>query len=695
MDTTVEGLRKLKAFVEKTSIPEGTQDGMDHSGFLALQPGDCVIARERGDLYGDNDELLCWVTPVECFPEEQVQEFIEVRDLILGPDRLRTPRKATFFDGSWSGGVAWERDEQGVNVETGPRCYTLGNSFQAAAKLREEAMEIGNPDKALMLAQRTDALNFPRIGGQHNTYFSTMQLNLSPTQGADANKASNLSIAEAFRKDLGNFGGKHTDGGDTSGAKSHLLCCSDIRSNEDPGVFTSCCFSGHYTHGRFRPTAPSGTSPDPWSYRVVVVSYPTSSAFEPSGKYTLGHFSEGTSLYIPPELMDPQKDNRRINTTPTSVAADGHVLTTRHALMEYIGRSLVQIAHRLVQEVAPEVKAEVDSSALLDAITYEHPDSDERMHVSPWPLAPGSTAYSEQFQCTRAEIPELWAKSVKRKLRFFPELVDTEYWAKYQEPLAGNPEVNQDTSSMSRKGKERAVGTGGQVGRKGKKRHRENEDIFNLNTKTRVQTVRGLKFNNPTTSESSIRRRNSVRQSKRRRQQSPEPIADSDEDVNVDSQEETDELDDFPEQSDENDPDFGALTTRKGVKRSRNVATLSASNYARLLQSGEVNADEGDNEAMNIDEEESGNALAIVHIEDMTIAENVIDESWPYAQLFKAFTPPALAKYLKALNIANSSVEKEQATLSGIYATSHRQIYLILHASGKPSQYSAGYTANF
>lgn len=129
----------------------------------------------------------------------------------------------------------------------------------------------------------------------------------------------NSLAAEQFADDLGHFGGIHVDPHDSLTAFSQLLACSDLRADEDPGIFVlltlgfyvrlkgfvACCFSGRHRHGGFPPTARPGTMPDPRSYRVVIISYPTGAAFDAQGKYALANFSDKVTLALPKEAMDP------------------------------------------------------------------------------------------------------------------------------------------------------------------------------------------------------------------------------------------------------------------------------------------------------------------------------------------------------------------------------------------------------
>ncbi|KAI9065665.1 hypothetical protein FKP32DRAFT_1674557 [Trametes sanguinea] len=399
MDTSTKGLEAMRAFVQKASIPEGTDEWIKDSGYIGLEPGDCLLVRDKNNQGDeDQDEMVCWITPEACFDPDDVAELMAVRDDILGSQDKRTRKKAEDQDEAWIGGVAWERDEHAVCVDNAERCYNLAASFQSPRQLTVpySVMLKGAPaEETALLRKRAEALNFPWIGSREIYYFSTMQLNLSPAQGPDAAKAN----------DLGHFGGKHTDNHDAPMAYSHLLCCSDLLGGEDPGIFViltfgiylclggvaSCCFSGRHNHGGFPPTAQPGTNPHPGSYRVVVVSYPTDAAFDCVGKYTLAKLGNGAAIELPKEARDPE--------------------------------AIVQLAQRVLQEVSPELEVSLDTDAVLKAITYRDPDSGNRVALDPWEL----------FECAREDVSELWAEVFQHKLPFFPELMDTHYWEKYMD----------------------------------------------------------------------------------------------------------------------------------------------------------------------------------------------------------------------------------------------------------------------
>lgn len=67
----------------------------------------------------------------------------------------------------------------------------LSRAFeQVAGQIAALSIEKGAPDAAKQLRERADALNLPRIGCHQNAYCPAVQLNISPAQEHDPERAS-------------------------------------------------------------------------------------------------------------------------------------------------------------------------------------------------------------------------------------------------------------------------------------------------------------------------------------------------------------------------------------------------------------------------------------------------------------------------------------------------------------------------
>ncbi|KAJ3014171.1 hypothetical protein NUW54_g1377 [Trametes sanguinea] len=178
-------------------------------------------------------------------------------------------------------------------------------------------------------------------------------------------------------------------------------------------------------------------------------------------------------------------------------AADGLVLTSSDALMNHLDRAIVQLAQRVLQEASPELEASLDTNTVLEGITYQDPDSHNRVTLDHWNLAPGSTAYSDEFECAQKDVSELWAEAFQRKLPFFPELMDTHYWQKYVDAGPDPSGKVQPAGPSLQKGKGRRAGPQERTEKKSTKRTRDQDDLFAVSNKGRVNAMRTIKFKKP------------------------------------------------------------------------------------------------------------------------------------------------------------------------------------------------------
>ncbi|KAI0644164.1 hypothetical protein C8Q79DRAFT_913615, partial [Trametes meyenii] len=726
MDLSPKGLQAMHDFIKGASIPEGTEDGINRSGFAPIGPGDCLLARDtNGSLQEADDKVICWVTPKECFDPEDVAELWSVRDALLGPPDARTSSRAVFEDGMYTGGVAWERDPLALPVTNAPRCSTIALSFQAprgltsltpgaktdggpltphqelrkrlievTARLGSTSMNLDAPDVAALLRERAEATNFPRIGSRDNCYFSTIQLNLSPAKGADA-------APSQFNEDLGHFGGKHVDGHDALAALSHLIACSDLHGNEDPGIFVlltfgvyirleglvSCCFSGWYTHGGFSPTARPGAAPNPRSYRVVIVSYPQEAAFDAVGKYTLANLSDHAMVELPSEARDPKYDGCRSSVTPTSIAADGLAVTTTDALMNFIGRALVQLSHRVLQEVAPDLEVAFDATKFLGAISYFNPSTHTRCVLDDWAYAPHLPASADSSSPRQLAVQH-WDAAFKRSIEFYPELMesglrekhDLPVLAKVTAPRAGCNGTEKGESSLflcrSRhvmQPRKRTYGGATQAGEEGHmratKRTRLNPgteaDNSSLDAGGSSQTM-GTSDSVSTGNDTSV------------------PSTDMGDDGNDDDNGDEHEDNDIAMQDDPHgDPNFMPSGQPKppGVhRRGQGPALLSPRQYAKVwAHSRDSN---GGSDAGKV-------PLLGVH----SIA-HPLALSRSHAKFLLKLSLPYLENFLARVQQDVQDLGDNWATLTVAQQHASRTVHQVLHQSGRPVQFTSGYSAH-
>ena len=140
-----------------------------------------------------------------------------------------------------------------------------------------------------------------------------------------------------FKKQLGQFAGKHQDEHDSEGGVTCMLTMSDLVDTDEPGYFlhgelgiairmllfllptslnlmymyigqqnlVAACFQGVRFHGGYPPTALPGTEPDPASYRFVIVCYPPRAILDGKARVSFGALPTGNQFLMPPEMIRP------------------------------------------------------------------------------------------------------------------------------------------------------------------------------------------------------------------------------------------------------------------------------------------------------------------------------------------------------------------------------------------------------
>ncbi|KAI0349281.1 hypothetical protein OH77DRAFT_1525803 [Trametes cingulata] len=257
--------------------------------------------------------------------------------------------------------------------------------------------------------------------------------------------------------------------------------------------------------------------------------------------------------------------------------------------MTHVSRAILQLTHRVLQELPPHLKASVDASALLQSFSYLDPETQQRVALDGWELAPGTSDFSEEFDCSRQDIQELWADAYRRKLRFFPELIGSGYWAKYMSKIPDPSHKDYGKGASSQKARQPARPE--RTGKKGRKRARDHDEMTTIGNKGRVNAVRAIKLNHPASP-------NQPRTRMRKRARHHSPLAEYDndadeEDINEDTdndrnprpdhnkdedddnEDDKDEDDDDEDDNNEDDEDAAALLAPKARQRSAPVVTVT------------------------------------------------------------------------------------------------------------------------
>ncbi|GBE85736.1 hypothetical protein SCP_0802580 [Sparassis crispa] len=393
-------MQKLWDHCRDTPLPEGKEEEADDAGFFCLQEGDMVFAR---DMFGsgrmEDDVIQYWWSPKDQLPLEERSAFTDARALGLGSRELRTASKPELVDGSWTGGVAWERDTQAKPISGSARCYTLRQSYesqknlsapvpgakifeecvnehqkmcktiiQASSHLAMSAFKHAPPYLKQALKCQADVTNLPPLGHSGNYAFPMQQINISAT------KPSNTLAIAHFKGDLGKFAGKHIDHQDAPEGVTCMHSHSDLDEDDHPGLFylpeigaymvmrgmISVCFSGLRFHGGTPPTSPSDREPSPYSYRIVVVNYPPSALINADGLVGFTSMPNGSLLSLRPEMRDLIYNNPSAFTFSNhgNWGTDGLALTEHCAMFNWYARAMAQFSAYLLRGLPSSLAAD-------------------------------------------------------------------------------------------------------------------------------------------------------------------------------------------------------------------------------------------------------------------------------------------------------------------------------------------------
>ncbi|KAI0681802.1 hypothetical protein C8T65DRAFT_751241 [Cerioporus squamosus] len=427
-DTSEKANLNYYAFAKGIIFPEGTEEAVTQAGYLKLNPGDYVLARDvHGSGEAEDDHPVVWVTGGDVLPDGMEKSLEDHQQDILGPDELMDAEKARKVDGVWCGGILWERSDYAVNIAASERCYTNAQSYQIQRnltppavgekvysdptehhELRKKIIQTAAP-VALASLQRAPAAyietmkiqaevnNTPRIGTEDNVVLPTMQLNIASTKSHDA------LAADHFSRDLGQFAGKHVDEHDSAGAYTCMISMNRLSENDRPGFFMAnigvaieqrgiitTCFSGLHFHGGFPPTAPPGQTPDKTSYRCVIVCYPPCAPMDGDSMIGFGALPEGKLFSLPPEMTNTLFDNQTFSTNNANWLSEGLTLTSDQAFLNWYYRSLCQMIHFFTWQIPASGRPSFDVAKFRQCLTMQ-PMGDRAAALEPdaWPLAPG------------------------------------------------------------------------------------------------------------------------------------------------------------------------------------------------------------------------------------------------------------------------------------------------------------------
>ncbi|GBE87688.1 predicted protein [Sparassis crispa] len=427
-DMHVEVMEKLFDWAGRQQLPGLTAEQARLAGYVEMKPGDSVFAR---DMWGSgqlvDDVIQAWYVPSYKIRKELINAIIDSRDELLGPKELCTADKAVKLGDSYTGVLLYLGPILPRNLASpSPGAKVYGDvltphqqmrkrAVQAATKVAIQCLETGPPEVSEVLKRNADVKNLPPLGADdssdiYNYTYPTVQLNISSTKNEDEYAESN------FQEDLGKFAGNHIDKGDWPGAYTVMIGASDLGPDDYPDIFCLfdigifvemgniplLCFGGVRHHGG---TPPTSSNPSGDSYRVAFINYPPKSQMEDHALLGLAAMPDHKLLTLRPEMIDPHYDNTDIvYMNEANWATDGLALSDRKAFFHFYTRGIAQRRWTLTSSWM-----EVDG---------------EHVTPGPWELGPGSTAYLETFETTRADAVKSWDHLAKTRAAFIPYLAE-------------------------------------------------------------------------------------------------------------------------------------------------------------------------------------------------------------------------------------------------------------------------------
>ncbi|KIM71800.1 hypothetical protein PILCRDRAFT_16717 [Piloderma croceum F 1598] len=370
-DLTIEGRVKALEVQNRQRIPGPGLENSKNSGAVFVNPGEMVFVR---DMHGTGDpredKTHSWLV-AKNMQTKATQELIrQVIKKIVGKKELCTSEKASQgIDGTYAGGLQFERHDRAVHVAGAECAYTLGPSHErvpnrsaphASGKMYEgemddhlelqkdiikmhasaamTALRQGPPDLLQNLENHAELIDLPRIGTDDNFAYPNMQLNISPVA-----PLGSRSVDGGLSTSIGIFGGEHIDAGDHEGTFTFVgYPVRDLI--EGTNVLPFAALPGSQLHQRELRFSPEWT-PNAFQYK------------------DRGWTSQSTWV------------------------ADAFSIMTPAAHFRFIILGLVFLILYILNQLPASYKVECDTEALLKCFTREREDG-KRVNCGEWPSRP-------------------------------------------------------------------------------------------------------------------------------------------------------------------------------------------------------------------------------------------------------------------------------------------------------------------
>ncbi|KAF7350556.1 hypothetical protein MSAN_01615300 [Mycena sanguinolenta] len=428
-DTSDAAMARLLAWEKAQKVPHNkTDDELLAMGRLRVPPDVMFFCRSKGCPDASQDAEAAWLYPASSMPEADKEALRKVAEAVIGPREsvsLQAPMHKD--DGTWVGGLAFERSDACKPVKHNTRCYTIANSYQTArgtwapassskvcgsfdennqmrhdlnlaiAPFPMHAMKKLPSETYDTIYQHTNMLNIPSLGLLGNTAHNTVQMNVA--------SAVPYGSKETLNHSLGPFGDLHNDQYDSPGRFTNMTMYSTLPDNyilsqfHIPrfGIYFVLCnfdsanFCGLNYHGGTPAIAPEGFAVKNDAYRLTFISYPQESMGDGLGHVVVGALpsANDTTLKMSSEMQNVDCEAELpVSSNRANFAADGRVVMDIRAHVTFMARMLLLLVVFLSNQLPSFYDIRIDSDRLLTSISFATANN-KRETVSPWPNAPG------------------------------------------------------------------------------------------------------------------------------------------------------------------------------------------------------------------------------------------------------------------------------------------------------------------
>ncbi|KAH6896340.1 hypothetical protein BKA70DRAFT_1231582 [Coprinopsis sp. MPI-PUGE-AT-0042] len=438
-------LEEMKRYEDGMGVPLGLRPELGSQGLVEMTPGDYLFARDTtGTGQPEDDTLLAWAVGPNSsgmYDDTELNDLEEATIQAIGNDDSRSP-----------GSTHFESLPETTPVQTGSRCYTLAQSFEAipaivapcaSGKWKGNATEYITIVRNLIKIAEVYEVDLPSGDVQYEmcyifdsghhpgavryarlaSYRERRQLRISddPVQ----HSVSGEDVQRDERDSVGHF--------------TNIIANSKLPPHYDPGCFHLLLlgvyvslqsgigfnFQGHWKHGGSAPTCPSGGDFDPFATRFVLVSYPPLGMVSDQVRHRFAELprpdGKNDAIYVTPEMkvIDSiiRRPHRRAN-----FMSDGHIIMEPRSYAGAISKLLYNEIRFQINQSPSYIGLHIDPSKFFESLSFEAP-SGHRKTVDEWDFAVesrhgGPHAVAKRSLHVTAE--ERWRDHVSKTAKVVP-----------------------------------------------------------------------------------------------------------------------------------------------------------------------------------------------------------------------------------------------------------------------------------